>query len=349
MMKTQERAQTASSHSRQDEIMPTIVCFSPMPGRMLERLLANQLGAAAVRVVAVDEASGAERDQALAEAEAALGGYGRLDKTLLEKMPRLRFYQQPSVGFDNVDLAACSARGVLVANLAGVNAAAVAEHTIMLALASLKRLIPANAATHAGKWIQHELMFERGVFELAGKTWGIVGFGAIGREVAKRLAPWGVNLLYFDVRRPPPEHESAALATYKPLEELLPLADIVSLHAPLMEQTRGLIGARQLDMMKSRAILINVSRGEVADERAIADRLRAKKLGGAGIDVFPHEPISPDNPLLALDEAILTPHIAGATKEARGRTMRWAAANLARFLQGQPPNYVLNPGSPRAA
>lgn len=329
--------------------MPTIVCFSPMPGRMLQELLAKQLGAAAARVVAVDEVSVAERDQALAEAEAALGGYGRLDKTLLEKMPRLRFYQQPAVGFDNIDLAACSARGVLVANLAGVNAAAVAEHTIMLALASLKRLIPANAATHAGKWIQHELMLERGVFQLEGKTWGIIGFGAIGREVAKRLAPWSVNLLYFDVRRPTPEQESAMQATYKPLDDLLPLADIVSLHAPLTEQTRGLIGARELDMMKSEAILINVSRGGLADEQAIAERLRAKKLGGAGIDVFSHEPISPDNPLLALDDAILTPHIAGATKEARERAMSWAAANLARFLQGQPPKYVLNLGPPRAA
>ena len=118
------------------------------------------------------------------------------------------------------------------------NAVAVAEHTILLALASLKRLIPANAATHAGKWTQRERMSKRDSFELEGKTWGVIGFGTIGREVAKRLAPWGVNLQYFDVRRAAPEQELAAQATYKPLDDLLPLADIVSLHVPLTEQPR---------------------------------------------------------------------------------------------------------------
>lgn len=340
--------QTGTPHSDEEGRTRTIACFSPMPDRVLQELLNKQLGAGAVRVVAVDEASGAERDKALAETEAALGGYGSFDKTLLEKMPRLKFYQQPSVGFDNVDLAACSARGVLVANLAGVNAVAVAEHTILLALASLKRLIPANAATHAGKWTQRERMSKRDSFELEGKTWEVIGFGTIGREVAKRLAPWGVNLQYFDVRRAAPEQELAAQATYKPLDDLLPLADIVSLHVPLTEQTRGLIGARELDMMKSQAILINVSRGEVADEQAVAERLRANKLGGVGVDVFPHEPISADDPLLALDDAVLTPHIAGVTKETSERTLSWAAANLARFLQGEAPKHVVNPGSPKA-
>jgi phosphoglycerate dehydrogenase-like enzyme len=261
-------------------------------------------------------------------------------------MPRLKFWQQPMVGYENIDVAACSARGVRVANLAGFNAVAVAEHTIMLALASLKRLIPANAAAHAGRWGQQELMSEPGILELAGKTWGIIGFGATGREVAKRLVAWDVTLLYFDVHRLAPHEDLAAHVTYTSLDDLLPLADIVSVHVPLMEETRGLIGARELDMMKPQAVLINVSRGKLADEQAIAGRLRTKRLRGAGIDVFPHEPISPDDPLLALDNAILTPHIAGVTNEARARALSWAIANLVRFLQGQPPRFMLNPDLP---
>ncbi len=318
-----------------------------MPGPLLHQWLATQLGAAAPRVVAADELAAADRDQAYAEAEVALGDYtfrGPVDKLLLDKMPKLKFLQQPSAGYQHIDLAACRARGVLVANTPGVNAAAVAEHTIMIAMASLKRLISANAATHAGKWTQHELMWERGVFELMGKTWGIVGFGAVGREVARRLAVFGVNLMYFDLQRQTPEQESAAQVTFKPLDNLLRLADIVSLHVPLTEQTRGLIGARELGLMKFQAILINVARGECVDEHALADRLRTKMLGGAGIDVFSQEPIPRDHPLLALDNAILTPHIAGATNEVRERVVRMAVANLVQFLQGRPPQHVLNAG-----
>lgn len=348
MVATPRAPRIEAPRLREGEQMPTIACFSPMPGRALQDLLDEQLGAGAVRVVAIDEAASVERERALAEAEAALGGYDGFGAALLEKMPRLKFYQQPSVGYDNVDVAACTARGVLVANLAGVNAVAVAEHTIMLALAALKRLVPANAAAHAGKWTQRERMAKRDIFELAGKTWGIVGFGAIGREVAKRLAPWDVHLLYFDLHRAAPEEEAAAQASYEPLDELLRLADVVSLHVPLTAQTRGLVGARELDLMKPQAVLINVARGEVADERAVAERLRAKTLGGAGVDVFAHEPIRADDPLLGLDEAVLTPHIAGVTKETSERTLNWAAANLARFVRGETLKHVVNLEPPKA-
>jgi phosphoglycerate dehydrogenase-like enzyme len=325
--------------------MVTIVSFSPVPGALLHQWLAAHLGAMAFRVVAADEVSGADRDQAFREAEAALGDYTfrhPVDRQLLEKMPKLKFLQQPSAGYEHIDLDACRARAVQVANTPGVNAAAVAEHAIMVALALLKRLISANASTHAGKWTQHELMWERGVFELGGKTWGIVGFGAVGREVAKRLTAFGVNLLYYDVQRLGLEKESDARVTYKPLDHLLRLADIVSLHVPLTPETRSLIGSRELSFLKSHAILINVARGECVDERALADRLRTKKLGGAGIDVFSQEPIPPDHPLLECDNALLTPHIAGATNEVRERVVRMAVANIVQFLQGRQPQYVLN-------
>jgi phosphoglycerate dehydrogenase-like enzyme len=325
--------------------MATVVSFSPVPGALLHQWLAANLGAMPIRVVATDEVSGKDLDQAFAEAEAALGDYTfrqPVDTQLLERMPKLRFLQQPSAGYEHIDLNACRARGVQVANTPGVNAAAVAEHTVMVALALLKRLIAANVSTHAGKWSQHELMWERGVFELAGKTWGIVGCGAVGREVAKRLAAFGVNLLYYDAQRLAPEQESEARVTYKPLDHLLRLADIVSLHVPLTEQTRSFIGARELNLLKPNAILINVARGECVDEKALAERLRTKKLGGAGIDVFSREPIPPNHPLLECDNALLTPHIAGATNEVRERVVRMAVANIVQFLQGRAPQYVLN-------
>jgi glyoxylate reductase len=325
--------------------MVTIVSFSPVPAALLHQWLAAHLGAMAFRVVAADEVAGAQRDQALAEAETALGDYTfryAVDTGLLDKMPRLKFLQQPSAGYQHIDLAACKSRGVHVANTPGVNAAAVAEHTIMVALALLKRLVPANVSTHAGNWTQHELMWERGVFELMGRTWGIVGCGAVGREVAKRLGAFGVNLLYYDLNRLSSEQESEARLMFKPLDHLFRLADIVSLHVPLTDQTRLLVGARELGLMKPHSVFINVARGECVDEKALAERLRAKRIGGAGVDVFSQEPIPRDHPLLGCDNALLTPHIAGATNEVRERVTRMAVANIAGFLQGRPPEHIIH-------
>jgi phosphoglycerate dehydrogenase-like enzyme len=230
----------------------------------------------------------------------------------------------------------------LIANTPGVNSAAVAEHTILLALALLRRLVIANEATRAGRWSQHQLMWEHGVFELAGKVYGIVGCGAIGREVAKRLRPFDVQLIYFDPQRLTPDREAELGLTFKPLDHLLRLADVVSLHIPLTDGTRNLIGTRELGLMKFNGILINVARGECVDETALAERLRAKKLGGAGLDVFSREPIPSDHPMLGLDNVILTPHIAGATNEVRERVVRMAVDNLAQVLQGRPAQFVLN-------
>jgi glyoxylate reductase len=324
--------------------MVTVLSFSPVPSMLLQQLLASQMGDTPLHVVTFDEAAEADRKQVLAVADVALGDYTfryPVDEPLLAQMPKLRFLQQPSAGFEHIDVQACRARGVQVANTPGVNAPAVAEHAIMLALALLKRLVLANAATHTGKWTQHELGWERGIFELMGKTWGIVGCGAVGREVAKRLGAFGVTVLYYDPRRLHVEEESEWRMKYQPLDHLLRLADVVSLHVPLTPKTRGLIGARELGLMKFNAIFINVARGECADETALADRLRAKKLGGAGVDVFSREPIAADNPLLGLDNVILTPHIAGVTAEVRDRITQMSVANVVRFLQGQQPQYLV--------
>ena len=325
--------------------MITILSFSPMPPMVLQQLLAAQLGATPLRVVAYDELAEADRQRVLAEVEVALGDYTfrrPVDESLLAQMPRLKFLQQPSAGYEHIDLSACRIRKIKVANTPGVNAPAVAEHSLMMALALLKRLPRANEATHAGKWTQHELGWERGIFELLGKTWGIVGCGAVGRELAKRLRAFGADMIYYDPRRLSVEQETELGARYQPLDHLLRLSNIVSVHVPLTPETRGFIGARELGLMKFNAILINVARGECVDEMALADRLRKKRLAGAGVDVFSKEPIAEDYPLLGLDNVILTPHIAGVTAEVRERVTRMAVGNIVHVLQGKEPQYLVD-------
>lgn len=325
--------------------MSTLVVLSPLPAPLVSQWLSSRLGRSDFQVVGASEVPADELRRALAEAELVLGDYTfqhAIDARFLAAAPRLKFVQQPSVGYQHIDLAACRQRDVAVANTPGVNDAAVAEHTLMLALMLLRNAVLAHARTSAGQWAQQELMWDRGVYELYEKTYGIVGMGRIGRELAKRLAAFGTRTLYYDVARLPAETEAELQVQYKPLDHLLRLADVVSLHVPLTDATRGLIGEKQLALMKFSAVLINVARGECIDEAALAKRLREKKLAGAGLDVFSHEPILADHPLLGVEQAVLTPHIAGATAEVRQRVVEIAVGNLARVLRGEPPQHVLN-------
>jgi glyoxylate reductase len=178
-----------------------------------------------------------------------------------------------------------------------------------------------------------------------GKTFGIVGMGRVGRELAARLAPFGTRTLYYDPIRLPEEDEAQLKVQYKPLEHVLRLADVVSLHVPLTDKTHHLINEEKLALMKFNAVLINVARGECIDEQALAKRIREKKLAGAGIDVFTTEPIVKDHPLFGLDNVVFTPHIAGATAEVRERVIHMAIDNVARVLKGEDPQYVLNPAT----
>lgn len=326
--------------------MGTVVSMSPVPAPLLEQWIVSQLGNPDLKVAGVHEADEATRHAALVDAEIVLGDYTfqhRIDEALLEHAPKLKFVQQPSVGYQHIDLEACRRRGVAVANTPGVNSASVAEHTIMMAMALLRRVPYANEQTHRGQWTQRELMWEQGVFELAGKNFGIVGMGHVGREVAKRLVAFGTRNYYYDPFRLQPEQEKELHVQFKPLEHLLRLCDVISLHVPLTDETRNMINADSLAKMKFNAILINVARGECIDEAALAERLRAKKLGGAGIDVFATEPIPADSPLLGAPNVLLTPHIAGATSEVRERVVQMAVANVVRVLRGEAPEHVLNP------
>lgn len=325
--------------------MSTLVVLSPLPAPLVSQWLSSRLGRSDFQVVGAGEVPPETLQAALANAKLLLGDYTfqhRVDEALLAAAPQLKFIQQPSVGYQHIDLEACRRHGVAVANTPGVNDAAVAEHTLMLALMLLRNALFAHSKTSQGEWPQQELLWDRGVYELHQKTFGIIGMGRIGRELAKRLIPFGTRTLYFDPQRLAPEVEVDLHVQHKPLDHLLRLSDVVSVHVPLTEATRGMIGEKELALLKFSAVLINVARGECIDEAALARRLKEKKLAGAGLDVFSAEPIRADNPLLGVDNAVLTPHIAGATAEVRQRVVEIAVGNLARVLKGEPPQHVLN-------
>ena len=253
----------------------------------------------------------------------------------------LKLIQQPSIGYDNIDLKACSERGILVANAPTGNVATVAEHTIAMALALVRKLVRANAGVREGRW--DRLTLEPS--EIGGKTWGVVGFGEIGRAVALRLRPFGLaKVLYAAPHQSSKEVEEQYGVEYSPLPMLLKASDIVSLHVPLTDSTRNLIDAGALSSMKSGAYLINLSRGGVVDEAALADALLKQVIAGAATDVFVEEPISAADPLLKVpeDKILFTPHIAGMSPESMRRILMDSAENIARALAGQPPLHLVN-------
>jgi phosphoglycerate dehydrogenase-like enzyme len=254
---------------------------------------------------------------------------------------RVRLIQLPGVGYEHVDVAAAAARDIPVAITPEGTITGVAEHTVMMMLALYKRLTEAHGALTAGRWIHDQL---RPIcLMLAEKRVGIVGMGRIGREVAKRLQGWEVELVYHDIRRLAPEDEARLDAAYRPLDELLRTADIVTLHVYLGPNSHHLIGERELNLMKPTAILINTSRGEVVDEPALYRALKARRILGAGIDSWTEEPTPPDNPILRLDNVLATPHMATANKDAMVKKARAWYANFERVLRGEPPLHTVRP------
>jgi len=249
--------------------------------------------------------------------------------------------QQPSVGYQHIDIDACAEAGIPVANTAGANTVSVAEYTVMAALCLIKRLLPAHRATVSGEWKQMEV----GAGDLAGKLWGLVGMGRIGRAVAELLMPFGVRMVYYDPMRLKQDDEKKYRLAFMDLLEIIRSADIISLHCPLTEKTRGLIGQTELSMMKSTALLINVARGEIIDENALAQALKDQKIGGAALDVFAEEPIGKTNPFVGMNSQnlMLTPHIAGATNESKMRIINAAITNIVKVLNGENPDFVVNP------
>lgn len=250
------------------------------------------------------------RAEVLRDAELAIVMAAPIPAELLKAASRLRFIQKLGAGVDRIDIEACRSRGIGVARLHAGNSIPVAEHTILLMLAVYRQLPRIDARTRAGVWSKEDARGEHR--QLQNKTIGLVGFGAVGKEVAKRLRGFDVNILYFDPLRAPAAVEREFGATYADLDTLVRTADIVSLHLPLLPQTAGLIGPERIRAMKPGAVLINCARGGLVDETALAEALKEGRLSGAGIDAFSTEP-PVGNPLLALENTVVTSHLAGAT------------------------------------
>jgi len=253
--------------------------------------------------------------------------------------PQLKIIANYAVGYDNIDVVEAKKRGILVTNTPGVLTDAVADHTVALILAIARRLVEADKYTRAGKYqAWGPRLFLGG--DIKGKTLGVVGLGRIGSAVAQRMQKgFEMKIIYYDVRRNEKLEEENGFE-YRELDELLKEADFVSLHTALTEQTHHLISAERLKLMKPTTYLINTSRGPVVDEKALVEVLKNKEIAGAALDVFEKEPeLTPG--LADLDNVILTPHIASATRETRNKMAEMAANNIIAALEGQtPPNLV---------
>ena len=283
-----------------------------------------------------------ELASALAEKDGAMTALtDRIDGALLARCPRLKAVCNIAVGFNNFDIPALSARGVLATNTPGVLDAATADFTWALILATARRLTEAEAWLRAGEWKGWKLKQFLGM-DVQGATLGVVGMGRIGQAVAKRARGFDMPVLYYNRTRLAPELERECNASHATLDELLAHADIVTLHTPYSPATHHLIGAAQLAKMKPGAILIHAARGGVVDDVALIAALKNGPLAAAGLDVYENEPrFNPE--FLGLRNVVLAPHIASATTSTRRNMAMLAARNLVAALSGERPPNLLNP------
>lgn len=263
---------------------------------------------------------------------------GAMTRRIMEAAPRLKVVGRHGVGVDNIDIAAATELGIQVVYTPAATIESVAEHTVGLMLAVSKKITWCDAITRAGNFDARYGLQGR---EMYGRPLGIIGCGRIGRRVAE-ICHLGFNMpiLYHDCVQAE-ELERTLGARRVPLEELLSTAEYITVHVPLLPSTRGLIGAAEFALMRPDALFFNTSRGPVVDERALCQALTEKRIAGAGIDVFAQEPTPPDNPLLKLDNVVLTPHVASSTAEAM-RNMSLVAEDIVAVLQGRPPTYPVN-------
>ncbi|HEV8677082.1 MAG TPA: 2-hydroxyacid dehydrogenase [Methylomirabilota bacterium] len=288
------------------------------------------------RLLLLDSPDRAAARARLAEAEFVLIADWALTAEDLEAAPRLRLVQHQGVGYERIDTAALAARKIPLCLCPAGTATGVGEHTLLLILALLKKVVVAHQALVEGRWLQWALRTE--TRDLDGKTLGLIGFGRTGRATARRTRGFELRLLAHDpyISLTPTERAEYGVELVG-RDRLLREADIVSCHVPLTAETRHLVNRETLGLMKPSAYLVNVSRGGVVDQEALVEALRARRIAGAALDVFEPEPLPPGHPLTTLDNVVLTPHIAAGTLDAFRTKMRFAFANLRRVVEGEPP------------
>ncbi|MBN2558154.1 MAG: D-2-hydroxyacid dehydrogenase [Clostridia bacterium] len=273
-------------------------------------------------------------------AEAIFTNKTPLDAHTIERMKNVRYIGVLATGYNIVDVEAAGSRGITVTNVPGYGTSAVAQFTMALLLELCHHIGEHGAAVRAGEWTRSvDFTFHNHpLIELEGKTMGIIGMGSIGMAVARLARAFGMNVVYYGRnRKKPAEFRGFA---YKELDELLSISDVVSLHCPLTDETRGMIDSVAIGLMKPTALLINTSRGPVVNEKDLAEALNRGTIAGAAVDVLSKEPPDADNPLIAAANCMVTPHIAWAAFEARRRLMDAAIDNFRSFIKGNPVNKV---------
>ncbi|MCZ6768475.1 MAG: 2-hydroxyacid dehydrogenase [Acidobacteria bacterium] len=276
-----------------------------------------------------------EQMEAVKEADFLMVYRAGLSGGLLGAASKVRLVQLLAAGHDRMNLKLMGELGIPCANNGGANSWAVADHTVLLMLALYRRLILADRATREGRWKAPIDGFN--TFEMAGKLVGIVGIGNIGLKVSRRVQAFQVKVQYHDKYPLTPEREREVKVERVSLEELFRSSDIISCHTPLTPETHHLVNRESLALMKPTAVLINTSRGAVIDEAALIEALESGRIAGAGLDVFEKEPVEGDNPLLKMENVIVTPHSAGTTWNTWCRRGEFAYQNMKRVWEGQPP------------
>jgi glyoxylate reductase len=255
--------------------------------------------------------------------------------------PQLKVVANYAVGFDNIDVEEATRRGIMVTNTPGVLTDTTADLAWALLLAAARRIVEGDKFVRQGKYKAWKPMLLLGT-DVHHATLGVVGFGRVGRAVARRATGFDMRVIYYDVQRVSEELEREFNAEYKPLDQLLQEADFISIHLPLTKETRHLISERELKMMKKEAYLVNSARGPIVDEKALAKALKEGWIRGAGLDVFEHEPqVEPE--LLELDNVVLAPHLGSASYATRAKMATMAADNLVKALKGETPPNLVNP------
>ncbi|HEX5326277.1 MAG TPA: 2-hydroxyacid dehydrogenase [Acetobacteraceae bacterium] len=283
----------------------------------------------------------AEWNAALPDTEYLVGlGEVKMDDAFYKSVPKLKLVQLLSAGYDRVDIEAARRAGVPVCNNGGANAVAVSEHTLMLMLAVSRRLVWQHSMVASGRWRGNDIAGVR-LYEIHGRTLGIIGLGTIGKKVARLAKAFGLSVQYYDIARLTEDEADALGVRFRLLNELLRTSDIVSLHVPLTPRTRHMIGARELRLMQPTAYLINTCRGPVVDEPALHEALTGGIIAGAGLDVFEQEPPAADNRLFGLDNVVLTPHFAGPTWDNQYSRFRNGFDNVERVARGETPLWII--------
>ncbi len=313
---------------------------------MARVLIADKLESAGVELLTaagleVDNRPGLKGDDLKAALQAAdaviCRSQPKITAELLENPGKLRAIARAGVGVDNIDVSAATRKGVVVMNTPGGNTVSAAEHTIALMLAIARKIPQADGVMKSGGWDRNKFVGS----QVAGKTLGVVGLGRIGREVARRAVGLDMTVMALDPFVTAAKAAELGLLTAANLEELLPQVDFLTIHVPLSAETKSLLGAKELARMKKTAVVLNVARGGIVDEAALAEALAAGTIGGAGIDVFTVEPIAADNPLVKAPNVVLTPHLGASTVEAQENVAVEAAQLIADFLlKGQVANAV---------